>query len=142
MSAQLERLAARLHPEPAEAERFVAAINAGRSGRPVAIWPVSAPGRSGLPEWLPDCVGITAPDKPQVYQLDLSSAWELAPVTILPRQPQRLLDLCAAPGGKSVLAARELRPPFHLANEMVPKRLGILRHTAPYRRHNKDQLDF
>lgn len=129
MSAQLERLAARLYPEPGEAGRFVAAVRAGGSGRRVAAWPGAAPPVGGeVPGWLPGWVGAAEGAGEAGYVLDLSSVWAMAVVTAVAGPVRRLLDLCAAPGGKSVVAARWLRPGLHVANELVPKRLGILRH--------------
>lgn len=128
MSAQLERLAARLYPDPARAAGFVAALHAGASGRGVAVWQDRAPPLDEPPEWLPQWVGPAAGAGPAAYPLDLSSVWAMVALTAVPRPIRRLLDLCAAPGGKSVLAARWVTPALHLANELVPKRLGILRH--------------
>ena len=36
--------------------------------------------------------------------------------------------MCAAPGGKSILAQTRVSPQEHVSNEVNPKRLGILRH--------------
>lgn len=36
--------------------------------------------------------------------------------------------MCAAPGGKSILAQTRTAPREHVSNEVHPKRLGILRH--------------
>jgi NOL1/NOP2/sun family putative RNA methylase len=61
-----------------------------------------------------------------VYYIQEPSA--MYPVTILdPRPGERILDLCAAPGGKSTqIAARMGQRGFLLANEMHPERARIL----------------
>lgn len=67
------------------------------------------------------------------YILDLSSVLAALPLmTLAPAGgrpgPARVLDLCAAPGGKAVFAWLALQPALLLANEVVGKRLAILRH--------------
>lgn len=97
--------------------------------------------RATLPDWLPDEVELLQPGfkightaaylAGEVYSLDYSSVLTgsamLAARGGLPEAP-RLLDLCAAPGGKSLLASVLLKPALLLANEIEGKRLGILRH--------------
>ncbi len=61
------------------------------------------------------------------YLLDLSSCWESAPLSHI-APPARALDLCAAPGGKSMLAlARFGQTAEYVCNEIHPSRRGILR---------------
>ena len=61
-----------------------------------------------------------------VYYLQEASA--MAPVALLdPRPGERVLDLCAAPGGKTTqIAGRMLGEGFLLCNEINPKRAKIL----------------
>jgi 16S rRNA C967 or C1407 C5-methylase (RsmB/RsmF family) len=122
-------LAGRLYASPQDAKAFLDAIESGGSGRPVAVFPAGHPAgdRAGLPDWLPPWVGRPDPTCGAAYGLDLSSVWEAMVLSALAR-PRTMLDLCAAPGGKSVLAARLLQPALQLANEVVGKRLGMLRH--------------
>ena len=64
-----------------------------------------------------------------LYPLDLSSIWAASPLlSLAPSLGRQVLDLCAAPGGKSIFASRALQPNLLMANEVIGKRLGILRH--------------
>lgn len=129
MNALAQRLARRLFAAEAEARAFLDALQAGQSARPVAVFPEGAsPRRDSLPGWLPGCIGHPDPACQAAYGLDLSSVWEGMVFCAVTPPPRALLDLCASPGGKSVLAARLLRPPVHIANEVTAKRLGMLRH--------------
>lgn len=97
--------------------------------------------RGTLPSWLPEAVELVRPwvkiglapayAAGEVYPLDFSSvamgSAMLAAREALPPEP-RVLDLCAAPGGKTILASVLLRPGLILANEVEAKRLGPLRH--------------
>lgn len=97
--------------------------------------------RAELPGWIPGFIDrMAAGEKPgntdaykqgQLYSLDYSSVLTGSPLLQLAAEdnkPRFLLDLCAAPGGKSILASRILRPEMLLSNEVEGKRLGILRH--------------
>jgi len=60
------------------------------------------------------------------YCLDFSSVFAAYPVLTVPQPVQTVIDVCAAPGGKSILAAVGLRPQVLLSNETIGKRLGML----------------
>lgn len=97
--------------------------------------------RDSLPDWVPDSIDLVpagtkvgnsaAYTSGSVYPLDLSSVATGSAMRVagdsLPTGP-RVLDLCAAPGGKSLLASVWLQPSLLLANEVEGKRLGMLRH--------------
>ena len=135
-------------------EQFAQALLKGQAGKVVLV-PTPHTPEQGLraflqaeevpllpsPEWLSADMVLLSPEiKPGklpgfsegfFYPLDLSSAWETSALSLLIQQgfsPQRFLDLCAAPGGKSFLTASLLSPQEHFANEIEATRLPILRH--------------
>lgn len=143
------KLAARLFSDSGEAEFWLAAVTRGRRFAPCLAWlereppdwaaAGMAPCEDGLsPSWSGDFVHrLSADSEPgkhpwheegRYYCLDFSSVFAASPLLGLGRAPQRALDLCAAPGGKTILAWLSSRPEFLLANEVIGKRLGILRH--------------
>lgn len=130
---QADFLAALLEPE--ERGTAIAKVRAG-SLEEIATVP-----RESLPQWLPESIEVLGTGaKPgnteayrdgRIYPLDFSSVLAgsamLAAREALGEAP-RVLDLCAAPGGKSILASLWLSPSLLLANEVEGKRLGMLRH--------------
>ncbi len=74
------------------------------------------------------------------YLLDLSSCWESAPLSLI-EPPERVLDLCAAPGGKSMLAlARFGQTREYICNEIHPGRRGILRDNMTLCGHSQVEI--
>lgn len=141
-----QRLCTRLQLDEASASRLISAMRAGTSSRPAIVLTPLAPADYAPPfdclntediEWLPPRVYIpkegerptSHPDYKAglYYALDLSSCWESAPLAVV-QTPIRSLDLCAAPGGKTMLmTARYGLLPHHTANEVNASRRGILR---------------
>jgi len=91
------------------------------------------------PDWLADqpisfLEAGTKPGKSNAYEIgaaypiDVSSTYTASAMLAIPGQVKRVLDVCAAPGGKTLFAASCLKPDYQLANELIGKRLGILRH--------------
>ena len=142
------RLCKRLGLDDTGAQALLAAMRAGNSSRSAVVLTPNA-----LPDyvppfpceemcaapWLPPRVFVPQPTadagKPTAhedyrrglyYMLDLSSCWESAALECVP-PPVRSLDLCAAPGGKSMLMAARYLPQNHTANEVNAARRGILR---------------
>jgi 16S rRNA C967 or C1407 C5-methylase (RsmB/RsmF family) len=137
------KLAEKLLPEEQQG-LFLEALELGNSARPALLWlkerPESSPfALESAAPWQPDYVDAVAPgERPGRHQLhtdgayyclDLSSVFETVPLHTLPQNwgpGGSVLDVCASPGGKSLLAWRTLAPERLVANEVIGKRLGAL----------------
>lgn len=145
----MKKAAGVLFPDSeAEQETFLRALLAPTPRGSAVVWTgprregeLDTVGRDTLPSWLPEAIEVVRPGVKvglspayaagEIYPLDLSSVITGSAMLVagaaLPASP-RVLDLCAAPGGKSILASVLLRPGLILANEVEGKRLGMLRH--------------
>lgn len=144
-SRLLLKLADRLFPEAGEErERFVAAVETVSPSAPCVVWTDrerspdeldlerADPSPDWLPEWVIQLARGTQPGKHPLHEtgafycMDFSSIFAASALLTVGRS-KRVLDVCAAPGGKSIFASRALEPELLLSNEVIGKRLGMLR---------------
>lgn len=131
----------------AESERneLFRALEQGQSGVDAVAW-LRGDSKANLyerssnrPRWLPRWIDVVAQnerpgrlkehDEGEFYILDLSSTFAVAPLADLLgefKDACAILDLCAAPGGKGILAWRYLNPRLIVANEVIAKRTAQL----------------
>jgi 16S rRNA C967 or C1407 C5-methylase (RsmB/RsmF family) len=60
------------------------------------------------------------------YCLDFSSVFAASALMALPTHPRVAIDVCAAPGGKSIFMWRSHQPAQLICNETIGKRVGML----------------
>jgi 16S rRNA C967 or C1407 C5-methylase (RsmB/RsmF family) len=141
VSNHLRRLADRLFDDPAERERFIDALVAPREYDRAVLWTRSRPEKFPFSPktpfpWQPEFVDrAPAEERPGLdplhehgfyYCLDFSSVFAAMALSAVELKSNTVLDLCAAPGGKSIFAWRMLQPHMFVANEVIGKRTGVL----------------
>lgn len=138
----LKKLSRELFSQPCDAEEFVAQFSKELKLGQALVW--TGARQSGpwsvLPPlpWQPDFIERLGPgQKPGkhpwhadglFYCLDFSSVFSAFPYIALRQQLSAPLvcDVCAAPGGKGILAAMSLKPELLVSNEVIKKRTGAL----------------
>lgn len=138
----LAKLAAQLWPSDTEQQnRFVQALLSPTPLPTGIAWCRPRPEPLPFPvlpplAWQPPWVDRVAPEvqpgrhplhnRGYYYCLDMSSVFAGAVLEAIPVAQPVVIDLCAAPGGKSVLAWRYLHPSLLIANEPIGKRVRTL----------------
>jgi 16S rRNA C967 or C1407 C5-methylase (RsmB/RsmF family) len=135
------KVAYELFPDEEERDEFIEVLHAGESKDQALIVMENRPEMIAFPRqprlaWQPSFVerideSFKASKHPFYkkgfyYSLDFSSVFSASAMLALPERPTRILDMCAAPGGKSVFAYRAFRPDLLLCNEIIKSRAGIL----------------
>ncbi|PSR16107.1 Fmu (Sun) domain-containing protein [filamentous cyanobacterium CCP3] len=140
-SKLLLKLSRRLFTEERDRDAFVEALTNPQPFPSAIVWVQPRPEQvpfaiaPALP-WQPAWVDRLTPDQRPgqhllhqsgaYYCLDMASVFSAAILSAIPTPVKAVLDLCAAPGGKSLLARQALHPDHLWCNEVIRKRVRIL----------------
>nr|WP_199305821.1 RsmB/NOP family class I SAM-dependent RNA methyltransferase [Pseudanabaena sp. FACHB-2040] len=135
------KLSQRLFPEPGERDAFVEALIQPQEFASAILWTRSRPEVDPFPKeaplsWQPGWVDRLSPStrpgqhplhgEGYFYCLDFSSVFAATVLAGIAEPVSTVLDLCAAPGGKSLFAWQALQPDHLWCNEVIRKRVRIL----------------
>ncbi len=128
--------------DESEREELFSAIERGSNARSAVAWLRSEPVGEAYeryperPQWLPSWIDVAADsarpgksaqhDTGEIYVLDLSSTFAVAPLALVGTAARCVVDVCAAPGGKGIVAWRYCSPDIVIANEVIRKRTAQL----------------
>lgn len=140
ISNTLKRLARRLFAEESGQDRFIRSIVSPPEYPVAVIWTGDRPPEAVFetlpsPDWMPSYIDlVTFEQRPGRHALhDAGAYYCLDPSSVFMTRgfsevtaADTVLDVCASPGGKSVLAWRALRPGHLWSNEVIGKRTGAL----------------
>jgi len=141
ISRNIEKVARAIFPDLPSREAFLRAIEEGQRRVTAAVWLSSAPTPRPYevlerPTWLPEWIDVVGDDaRPgklpehdagEIYCLDLSSTFACAPLSEIAIETPVIVDVCAAPGGKGIIAWRAKNPQLLIGNEVIRKRTAQL----------------
>jgi 16S rRNA C967 or C1407 C5-methylase (RsmB/RsmF family) len=142
VSNLLIKLSRQILETPDEREALIEALTHPQAFYPCILWCQDKPNDSPFStisplDWQPDFVDRlelnTQPGKDprhnrgEFYCLDFSSVFAASSLLVIKKPIKVIFDMCAAPGGKSVFAWRLFHPQHAIANEVIGKRLGMLK---------------
>lgn len=137
---RLQKFSQKLFSQPSDQTQFVEALTQPKPFHPCILWVHHKPEgpfqiESAL-SWQPQFVDrLALGERPgqhplheqgELYCLDFSSVFAASVLRMIDRPVEVVLDVCAAPGGKSVFAWKALQPRLLLSNEVIGKRMGAL----------------
>jgi 16S rRNA C967 or C1407 C5-methylase (RsmB/RsmF family) len=140
-SRNMVRVAQSLFSAESEQRLFLDSLAGESCAQTAIVWLRNKPLNEHLDSatkapWLPDWIELATPSaRPgksiehtngDIYCLDLSSTFAGAAFSRVEISKPSVIDVCAAPGGKGVLAYRYLQPSFMVANEAIRKRTAQL----------------
>lgn len=141
VSNNLKKLATGLFEQPDAREAFIEALRTPAACDPALVWLLDRPAPFPFRildayDWQPAFVDrVPFDDRPgqhplhqqgAYYCLDLSSVFAACVLEAVAEPPATVVDVCASPGGKSILAWRLLQPELLLSNEVIGKRTAAL----------------
>jgi len=140
VSNTLRKVARSLFDVESAQERFISSLTDPVSRPSAVVWTGQRPDTNPFtPEartsWLPDYVDLVpfeqrpgrhpVHESGDIYCLDPSSVFASRVLSVVD-EVEQVIDLCASPGGKAILAWRQCGRPSLLCNEVIGKRTGPL----------------
>lgn len=138
----LIKLSKNIFSETNKQENFIDCLLQPKRFNPTILWLKDKPENSpfivenALP-WQPDFIDrLDVNEKPgkhilheegYFYCLDFSSIFAASILLSIPVKVSVIVDTCAAPGGKSIFAWKALNPDLILSNEVIKKRIAMLK---------------